>query len=133
MPQAFTLIRTCPGPGSGISRSTIWKSAPGLEICAIFIFALVIGTTLFVAISPPDSFSHASWFSFVTSPATACNWASGQEHRAHDHTPHQADGGRDEARIDAVRCPKSAAEPGGAAQQDEHDGGDPGREHRVRD
>jgi hypothetical protein len=30
---------------------------------------------------------------------------------------HQADGGRDEARIDAVRCPESAAHPGGAAQQ----------------
>src|SRR5277367_2684859 len=33
-PQACTLMRTCPAAGSGISRSTISKSPPGLEICA---------------------------------------------------------------------------------------------------
>src|SRR5215217_6495096 len=39
-PQACTLIRTCPGLGWGISRSTIWKSAPGPAICAAFIVAM---------------------------------------------------------------------------------------------
>src|SRR5271156_6370048 len=52
-PQACTLIRTCPASGVGISRSTISKSAPGLEICATFIFVIFIGTTLLVAINPP--------------------------------------------------------------------------------
>jgi hypothetical protein len=36
-PQACTFIRTCPRPGSGISRSTIWNSPPGLGTCATFI------------------------------------------------------------------------------------------------
>src|SRR5579862_2866726 len=49
-PQACTLIRTCPASGLGISRSTISKSAPGLETCAAFIFVIFIGTTLLVAI-----------------------------------------------------------------------------------
>src|SRR3984893_1428144 len=50
IPQACTLIRTCPAPGLGISRSTIWKSAPGLGICAAFIGAIA---TFIVAINPP--------------------------------------------------------------------------------
>src|SRR6202030_829011 len=49
-PQACTLIRTCSGPGWGISRSTIWKSAPALGITATFIGATA---TLLVAICPP--------------------------------------------------------------------------------
>src|SRR6266850_5007643 len=53
-PQACTLTRTSPAAGSGISRSTISKSAPGLEICAAFIGATSgSGVTLIVAISPP--------------------------------------------------------------------------------
>src|ERR1700680_5112695 len=53
-PQACTLIRTCPAPGSGISRSTILKSPPGLEICATVIGAASGFTaTLRVAIEPP--------------------------------------------------------------------------------
>jgi hypothetical protein len=45
-------------PGSGISRSTIRKSAPGLETCANFICAIFIGTTvaLLVAINPLMNF-----------------------------------------------------------------------------
>src|SRR5215467_8600015 len=39
MPQACTLTRTCPGPGWGISRSTISKSPPALGTCTAFIFA----------------------------------------------------------------------------------------------
>ena len=49
-PQACTLMRTCPAPGLGISRSTISKSAPGLGICATFIGAIA---TLVVAMDPP--------------------------------------------------------------------------------
>src|SRR5262249_12520157 len=49
-PQAFTLMRTSPVPGFGISRSTISKSAPGLGTCAAFII---------VAMSPPTSFNCA--------------------------------------------------------------------------
>src|ERR1700722_3023409 len=41
-PQACTLMRTCPTPGWGISRSTISKSAPRLGICAAFIGAISI-------------------------------------------------------------------------------------------
>ena len=48
-------------------------------------------------------------------------------------THSEADEGRDEPRIGAVRCPESTAQPGGAAQQDEHDGCDSRREERVRD
>src|SRR5438067_13565350 len=51
-PQACTLIRTCPAPGSGVSRSTILKSAPGLGTCATFI--VPIATV--VAIHPPLDF-----------------------------------------------------------------------------
>src|ERR1700686_2092712 len=49
-PQACTLMRTCPAPGLGISRSTISKSAPGLETCAAFIGATA---TFEVAMMPP--------------------------------------------------------------------------------
>ena len=52
-PQACTLIRTCPAPGIGISRSTIWKSAPGLDTCATFIVATA---TVVVAINPLTNF-----------------------------------------------------------------------------
>src|SRR5215471_3760592 len=38
MPHASTLMRTCAGPGSEISRSTSSQSPPGLPICAAFIF-----------------------------------------------------------------------------------------------
>src|SRR5262249_54803042 len=47
MPHACTLMRTCPEVGLGISRSMIWKSAPGLETCASFIVAT---ETIIVAI-----------------------------------------------------------------------------------
>src|SRR5580704_18045514 len=53
-PQACTLIRTCPAPGLGISRSTIWKSVLGLEICATF---MVAAATDVVAIDPPVEFA----------------------------------------------------------------------------
>src|SRR5215831_5909067 len=43
-------MRTSPAPGLGISRSTISKSPPGLEICADFIG---VTATLVVAIMPP--------------------------------------------------------------------------------
>src|SRR4029077_7585652 len=56
-PQACTLMRTCPAAGSGISRSTISKSPPGLEICATFIGATSgLTATLSVAINPPVNF-----------------------------------------------------------------------------
>src|ERR1700746_3394488 len=61
---------------------------------------------------------------YVGSPSTASSRAPGQEHPAHDHAPHHADAGPDETRIDSVRCPESAGQPGGAAQQAEHDGSD---------
>src|SRR5215472_3542195 len=55
-------MRTCPAPGLGISRSTIWKSAPALGTCATFIGAVA---TFAVAIMPPlDSQSivgNACW------------------------------------------------------------------------
>src|SRR5439155_26394892 len=51
-PQACTLMRTCPVPRLGISRSTIWKPDPGLEICATFI---VVTATVVVAINPPTN------------------------------------------------------------------------------
>src|SRR5580692_818219 len=50
-------MRTCPASGVGISRSTISKSAPGLDTCAAFICVIVIGTTLLVAINPPMEIS----------------------------------------------------------------------------
>src|SRR5215469_16050857 len=52
MPHACTLMRTCPEVGLGISRSMIWKSAPGLETCATFIVAT---ETVIVAIQPPTA------------------------------------------------------------------------------
>src|SRR5579871_251454 len=39
MPQACTLMRTCPAPGVGISRSTISQSPPAFDTCTAFIFA----------------------------------------------------------------------------------------------
>src|SRR2546426_11789777 len=36
MPQASTLIRTCPRAGSGMGRSTISKFPPGLLTCTAF-------------------------------------------------------------------------------------------------
>src|SRR5271170_5364803 len=52
-PQACTLMRTCPASGSGISRSTISKSAPGFGTCTAFIG---FTATLVVAIIPPWKF-----------------------------------------------------------------------------
>src|SRR2546429_6071404 len=52
MPQACTLMRTSPTPGAGISRSTIWKSAPPLGIWAAFIGAIAI---FVVAMMPPTN------------------------------------------------------------------------------
>src|SRR5215469_6049240 len=59
-PQACTLMRTCPAPGSGISRLTISKSAPGLGTCAAIIGASSgLGTTLIVVIRPPRNLAIA--------------------------------------------------------------------------
>ena len=33
-------MRTCPAPGAGIARSTIWKSAPGAGTCATFMVVM---------------------------------------------------------------------------------------------
>src|SRR5580658_6269176 len=62
-PQACTLMRTCPTPGLGISRSTISKSAPGLLICAAFIGAIAIlvvamFVSSFVSIEAPEPDKH---------------------------------------------------------------------------
>src|SRR6476620_5279834 len=38
MPHASTFTRTCPAPGSGMSRSTNSQSPPALLTCAAFIF-----------------------------------------------------------------------------------------------
>src|SRR5438874_4436289 len=65
------------------------------------------------------------------SPSRTRSRTSGQEDPAHDQDPHDADDGRDEPRISAVRCPDSTAQPRGAAQQDEHDGCNPRREEPV--
>ena len=65
------------------------------------------------------------------SPSRTRSRTSGQEDPAHDQDPHDADDGRAEPRISAVRCPESTAQPRGAAQQDEHDGCDPRREEPV--
>src|SRR5437773_9032004 len=46
-------MRTCPTSGLGISRSTIWKSAPALGTCATFIGAIA---TFVVPINPPLNF-----------------------------------------------------------------------------
>src|SRR5262245_56232804 len=60
IPQACTLVRTSLAPGLGISRSTIWKSAPGFGTCATFIVPIAI---LGVAILPPyESFRLLSRF-----------------------------------------------------------------------
>src|SRR6266850_240773 len=90
----------------------------------------ITGYAEVISVKPID-FPHVLYP--PASPSSTCSRTSGQEHPAHDHAPYQANGRRDEARIDAVRCPESAAQPGGAAQQDEYDGSDPGREERVRD
>src|SRR5437016_14514694 len=52
MPHASTFTRTCPGSGSGMSRSTNSKSPPGLLICAAFIFVLIKCFYLSIALSP---------------------------------------------------------------------------------
>src|SRR5438034_3550347 len=41
MPHASTFTRTCPLPGSGMSRSTNSQSPPGLLMCAAFIFVFI--------------------------------------------------------------------------------------------
>jgi hypothetical protein len=57
-------MRTWPEPGSGISRSTISKSPPGLEICAAFIGAIAgFAATLSVAI---NHFSLLLYFSVMS-------------------------------------------------------------------
>src|SRR5258708_358323 len=50
MPQACTLIRTVPAPGSGICRSTISKGPPGRATC----------TTRMVAMVPPVASGRSS-------------------------------------------------------------------------
>src|SRR6266567_1581695 len=69
IPQARTLMRTCPTPGLGISRSTIWKSAPALGTWATFMGATA---TLVVAINPPLNFQKLS-------KSTFCCWRSNRK------------------------------------------------------
>src|SRR5262250_1520178 len=53
-PQACTRMRTSPVPGLGISRSTISKPAPGLEICSTF----MVATATVAATNPPLNLSN---------------------------------------------------------------------------
>src|SRR5690348_15987972 len=61
-PQAWTLIRTDPGPGSGIGRSTSSRGPPGRETWATRIVAtgmllsVCCGVTVGVAVSPESLF-----------------------------------------------------------------------------
>src|SRR4051794_15007103 len=61
-PQAWTLIRTDPGPGSGIGRSTSSRGPPGRETWATRIVAMRMllsvccGVTVGVAVSPESLF-----------------------------------------------------------------------------
>src|SRR5215831_20307639 len=49
-------MRTCPAPGWGISRSTMSKSAFGLEICATFMVTTpVFVATFTAAMLPPGN------------------------------------------------------------------------------
>src|SRR2546430_7927951 len=48
----YTTLFRSPTPGAGISRSTIWKSAPPLGIWAAFIGAIAI---FVVAMMPPTN------------------------------------------------------------------------------
>ncbi len=57
MPQAWTLIRTDPGPGSGISRSTISKRAFGWATCTARILGIIPPITIMAWLSH-FSFSH---------------------------------------------------------------------------
>src|SRR5438309_11587173 len=54
---------TCPGPGCGISRSTISKSAPAFAICATFIFAIAVSSDAqcgaFLPLDTPTGALHA--------------------------------------------------------------------------
>src|SRR3989442_1246480 len=67
MPQAWTLIRTVPGPGSGISRSTISKGAFGRETCTARILGITPPSTILAWLSrysfshPPRHQLHESW------------------------------------------------------------------------
>ena len=61
IPQAATLIRTHPGCGVGIVRSTISKTAPGLETCATLIVANAT-----VVITPPVNSVHCAWSGFLS-------------------------------------------------------------------
>src|SRR5215469_8976657 len=57
-------MRTSPALGLGISRSTIWKSAPALGTCATFIGAI---PTFVVAIFPPHKFANMYCEDFLKS------------------------------------------------------------------
>src|SRR5438552_13539925 len=61
MPHACTLIRTDPGTGSGIGRSTISKGPFGRETC----------TTRIVAMVPPVVFRHPRLTGRFVAPAAA--------------------------------------------------------------
>src|SRR6516162_809836 len=88
-------MRTSPAPGFGISRSTISKSPPGLEICATFIGAIA---TLVVAINPPMIFSCWSQIQLLRTFTHHLPWTPGEsfqerrEHRAEGLRPHTLSG-----------------------------------------
>src|ERR1700722_3238857 len=69
-PQACTLMRTCPAPGFGISRSTISNSPPALEICAAFMGAIAI---FVVAMFSPLNFKY--WYYEVRREGAGLNCA----------------------------------------------------------
>src|SRR5271165_4314099 len=60
MPQACTLMRTSPGPGATISRSTNSNSPPPLLTCATIFFAIVL------PLSFPTTQRFCSGFSMLT-------------------------------------------------------------------
>src|SRR6267142_2095562 len=104
------------------ARSSLPGGSPCVELPRFFVKSFQFSRVIF-------SF-HIPW---EFSPCRTRSRTSGQENTAHYQDPHDADDGRDEPRIGAVWCPKSTAQPRGAAQQGKHNGCDPRREERVRD
>src|SRR5438552_17076985 len=103
MPHASTFTRTCPAPGSGISRSTNSQSPPGLLICAAFIFIVIKclddllspGLPAEFIISPYRQPLNASHHTSVGFSSTACEVI---------RTPSFERGGPEHARVEQPSC-----------------------------
>jgi hypothetical protein len=96
------------------TTTTSWSKAS----CASVPVVVAINSTSLVSRADPVEPRREAW---QVSPSRPRRTA-GEQNTTHDQEPDHSDDGRDEPRVDAVRRPESATNPGRTAGKAENDG-----------